>query len=76
MECFNKPDIKQLERVLNHCGNGGDCDECEFGWMEDHGMACYRICAKNSADYIKALKAVINTYDNKIEHLREVLMNG
>ena len=76
MECFNKQEIKQLEKVLDHCGGYGNCDKCEFNWMEDHGIACYRVVAKNSAEYIKALKQVINTYDNKIEHLREVLTNG
>ena len=73
MDCFNKPEIKQLERVLDHCGNGCNCDECEFDWMEDHGIACYRVCAKNSIDYIKALKAVIDTYETKIDNLLEVL---
>ena len=37
MKRFNDSDIKQLERVLIYCGNGGDCDKCEFNWMEDHG---------------------------------------
>ena len=73
LDPFNTPDIKQLEKVLNHCGNGCDCAECDFDWMEDHGISCYRVCAKNSITYIKALKEMINTWDEKIDKLLEVL---
>lgn len=75
MEYFNAPEIKQLEKVLDHCGGSGDCDKCDFNWMEDHGIACYREVAKASIHYIKALKEVIDTYDRKIDELMEVVKN-
>ena len=73
IDCFNTPEIKQLEKVLAYCSSGCDCDKCDFNWMEDHGMACYRVCAKASIDYINALKDVLDTYDRKIDELMEVL---
>ena len=76
MECFNTPEIKQLDKVLDHCGGYGECDKCDFDWMEDHGITCYRECAKASINYIRALKEVLDTYDRKIDELMEVLKNG
>lgn len=73
MNYFNAPEIKQLENVLDYCGNGGDCDKCDFSWMEDHGVACYRVFAKYSITYINGLKEVIDTYDKKIDELMEGL---
>ena len=76
MECFNAPEIKQLEKVLDHCGGSGDCDKCDFNWMEEHGIACYREVAKASMYYIKALKELVEAYDSDVDKLLEVIKNG
>ena len=45
---MEKADKEQLMRVLEHCGSYRDCKDCEYDWLEDHGLLCTHEMAKNA----------------------------